>query len=439
MASKKLRGDINIGIIIFGAIFLYLMITLVLFISHRHVDTFQVVTGPLSGNDTCTALIMRDEEVVLSTTSGYVNHFVYNGSKSGARQPICAVTSTPLPNKYKTLKPAEYAGLRKLLSQASVFFDPSRFESVSDLKFDILGSLWSTDSLTDSSGNFYESKGDGYVAYSTDGKEKLTEEELTPEIFKTSLYSMPKISNQSVVETGEALYRIVYGETWSICFPITDKQLVRLAQKTDLQVRFLKDNTIESGTLTFFMNGEQRYARIRFDAGMYRFLDDRYVDIELFTNNETGLKIPVSSIVKKEFYAIPELFVSGAVRGEALVKKESRNADGSKQIEYIDVTLYAETTDPETETVEYYVEKNLFEEGDILLSPDTDDKFTIGKTGSLEGVYCVNKGYAVFRKISIIDQNEEYCIVEPNTSYGVAQFDFIVQNGSSIKESEIIY
>ena len=57
----------------------------------------------------------------------------------------------------------------------------------------------------------------------------------------------------------------------------------------------------------------------------------------------------------------------------------------------------------------------------------------------LEGVYCMNKGYAVFRQIKILDQNEEYCIVAQGTSYGLQPFDYIVLDGESVKEEEILY
>ncbi len=439
MPKQRTRPNLNIGIVIFGAIFIYLLITLVLFITHRHVETYQVITGPLSGNETCTALILRDEDVVMSRTAGYVNHFISNGSKVGKNQTVCAVTSTLVPNEYKTLKPSDYASLRSLLSKASRSFTNVRFENTNDLKFDILGALWNRDTLSTSSGNYYNATGDGYIAYSSDGKEYMTVEELDPDMFQTSVYSLPKITNQSVIQSGDAIYRIIYGETWSIYFPITDKQLVRLAQKPNLQVRFLKDGAVESGTMTFFMIEEQRYARITFDSGLYRYIDDRYEDIELITNNQEGLKIPVSSIVKKEFFAVPADFVSLTGGEEAGFYKEVRYEDGSKSNEFVETILYAKVTDKTTGGEEYYVEKSSFNEGDILVSPDSDDKYTIGKTGMLEGVYCVNKGYSVFRKISIIDQNEEYCIVEPNTSYGIAQFDYIVKKGNSVKESDVIY
>ena len=43
------------------------------------------------------------------------------------------------------------------------------------------------------------------------------------------------------------------------------------------------------------------------------------------------------------------------------------------------------------------------------------------------------------RKISIIDQNEEYCIVDSGTTFGISQYDYIVRNGNSVKEEDILY
>ncbi|MBR3397760.1 MAG: hypothetical protein IKG70_07970 [Lachnospiraceae bacterium] len=440
MRDRKFRIHLNIGTIIFGALLLYLLITFILFITHRHIETYQVITGPLAGNDTYTALILRDEDVVTSATSGYINHFISNGSKAGKRQLVCAVTSSLVPNEYKKLSAAEYERLRTILSRSSRSFDPVRFDSVGDLKFDILGALWDQESVSSASGNFYNSPTDGYIAYSTDDYIDLSEEEITPEMFRTSLYSVPKISNLSIVSAGDILYRIIYGEEWSIYFPITDKQLVRLAQKSDMQIRFLKDGTVEDGKLSFFEIDGQRYAKITLTSGMYRYIDDRYADIELFTNSETGLKIPVSSVVKKDFYAVPEEFIYNATgNGESGVYREVYYSDGSKSTEFKEITLYAEFTDEETESKEYYVDPSELSAGDVLVSPITNAKYTVNKTGTLEGVYCVNKGYAVFRKINLIDQNEENCIVELNTSYGIAPYDYIVKNGKSVKESDIVY
>ena len=81
----------------------------------------------------------------------------------------------------------------------------------------------------------------------------------------------------------------------------------------------------------------------------------------------------------------------------------------------------------------------LFEEGDALINTDTGEKYVIGETDTLEGVYCINKGYAVFRRIEILDENEEYAIVSKNTTYGLSRYDHIVRNADKVKEEDILY
>ena len=87
----------------------------------------------------------------------------------------------------------------------------------------------------------------------------------------------------------------------------------------------------------------------------------------------------------------------------------------------------------------YYVDKSSFKEGDALINTDTGEKYVIGETDTLEGVYCINKGYAVFRRIEILDENEEYAIVSKNTTYGLSRYDHIVRNADKVKEEDILY
>ena len=86
-----------------------------------------------------------------------------------------------------------------------------------------------------------------------------------------------------------------------------------------------------------------------------------------------------------------------------------------------------------------YVDEKTFRENDVLKKPDSSETFVVGEVDYLEGVYGMNKGYAVFRQIEILDQNEEYCIVAKGTSYGLQPFDYIVLDGESVKEEEILH
>ena len=54
-------------------------------------------------------------------------------------------------------------------------------------------------------------------------------------------------------------------------------------------------------------------------------------------------------------------------------------------------------------------------------------------------VYNINKGYAVFREVTIIDENEEFCIVESNNIYGLDAHDHIVLDASAVDTDDIVY
>lgn len=109
------------------------------------------------------------------------------------------------------------------------------------------------------------------------------------------------------------------------------------------------------------------------------------------------------------------------------------NKKGESSSEFVQATIYRE------EEGNYYVDTSMFSEGNVIIKPDSQATYQIGKKKALEGVYCINKGYAVFRQITIIDHNDEYCIVDTGTEYGIAQFDHIVRNGKSVHEDDVLY
>ena len=87
----------------------------------------------------------------------------------------------------------------------------------------------------------------------------------------------------------------------------------------------------------------------------------------------------------------------------------------------------------------YYIDKSKFNEGDALTDPSSGERYIIGETKTLDGVYCINQGYAVFRRIDILDQNEEYAIVSRETTSGLARYDRIVRNADKVSEQDILY
>ena len=76
----------------------------------------------------------------------------------------------------------------------------------------------------------------------------------------------------------------------------------------------------------------------------------------------------------------------------------------------------------------YYLDDSVLRAGMIIDRPNSSDQFTIGDQDELIGVYYINKGYRDFRQVNILYQNEEYAIVEPNSLYGLQEYDYIVRS-----------
>ena len=74
-----------------------------------------------------------------------------------------------------------------------------------------------------------------------------------------------------------------------------------------------------------------------------------------------------------------------------------------------------------------------------MIKPGGQDRYTVSKRATLVGVYNMNKGYADFRQINILYQNDEYAIVQSNTKYGLNVYDYIVLDAEAVSVEEFIY
>lgn len=441
--KRRFKINLNIGTVVFIALFIYVIITLLLFVFKEHYEIYQVVSGPLSGNNVYNALILRDESVIKSDSDGYVNYYIGNSSKVSTSELICSVTDEEQPTTNAELDESSQARLRTLAYNASRQYDNVNFSNVYELDYSISNVLWENAAIDSASGAFYNASEDGIVSTLSDGYESITEDDLTADLGRNEPYNAQRLSSHDTVKTGDTLFRLVSGEEWSIYFPLSEEQQTSLSSFTNIDVKFLSDNNTENGELSFFTIGDQSFGKVTFDNGLIRYVDERFIDAELMSNTDTGLKIPLTSVVSKGFYIIPETFLtySGDNGEDAGFLREVRLDDGTKTTEFVEASIY-EKIEPDEDDADsevlYYVDKSAFNDGDILVATDSDSKFTVGQVGALQGVYCVNKGYAVFRRVVIIDKNSEYCIVEQGTDYGLSLYDYIVEDGSSVKENQVV-
>ena len=107
--------------------------------------------------------------------------------------------------------------------------------------------------------------------------------------------------------------------------------------------------------------------------------------------------------------------------------------NGTTTTEYVETTLY------NNKDGYYYVGMSALRTCDHIIAPDTQNVYTVSLRGSLIGVFNMNKGYADFRQIEILYQNDEYSIVKSNTKYGLNVYDLIVLDSQSVSEDQFVY
>lgn len=463
---KKYRKplNLNIGMIIFGAILIYVIICVVMYFKSNNIGKYEVKEGSLSTNNIYEGVALRNETVVNSETAGYVNYYAREGERVAKGDLVYTIDETGKLKDYmetavlgeNTLSDRELAQFRNEIVSFMHGFDLADFHSAYDFKYSMKGTVLklansnmmeNIGEVSQSAGvsetvNFSRAQATGIVAYWTDGLEGLTADQVTEEILggKTvngEPYEKKQLIGNELMETGQAAYKVSTSENWSVVIPVEEARGQELAEAEYVKVRFLKNQYESWGAVTLLHNGDGKtYAKLDFNNSMLTFISDRFVDVELIMNDNVGLKIPNTSIVQKEFFLVPEEYVTkGGDNGRDGVIRQCYLEDGTISSEFVETDLYY----LDEETKEYYMDTLILGIGDTLIQPESQATYAVSKKAALIGVYNINKGYADFRQINILQQNEEYAIVQSNTKYGLNVYDYIVLNADAVSDDQLIY
>lgn len=449
--------NLNIGMLIFGVIFFYVVVCIIMYFQTSHIVRYEVQEGSLATDTIYRGIVLRDETVVYSETAGYVNYYAREGERVAKNNLVYIVDETGRLNEEleslsqgeNSLSDRELADFRSEIVNFVHGFDPSQYDSAYDFKYSLKNTvlklantnmLQSVDNLNGNSGgsivNYFYAPDTGIVTYWTDGYESLTAQDVTADILDESKYEKNMMMGNSLVASGDAVYKLSTNEKWSIVIPVDPIRGAQLQEEGFVKVHFLKNQYESWGETKLLTNADgNTYLQLTFTNSMVTFATDRFLDIELIVEDETGLKIPVSSIVEKEFFLIPEDFViAGGNNGGDSILRQTFLEDGTISREVVEIEVYYF----DSETKEYYLDSSMLDAGENLYKLDSQETFTVSKRATLIGVYNINKGYADFKQITILDQNDEYAIVKPNTKYGLSVYDYIVLNAESVSDDQLI-
>lgn len=448
----KRHFGFNIGTVLFGIIFLYIIFNIMIYMTSSHVTIYEVTAGPLSGNYHFTALALKSEQIVTAEESGVISYYAKEGGKVGKGNSVYAVNANDTlsidvlssqTDEDTTFSAKELSGIRSEAASFSENFKDVSFQSVYNFKANIQGSILdlvtekTMDRMNESGGenyiNSYTAPQAGIVVYSTDNYENLSASEITSEMFDQKNYIRTNLRSDRVVQIGDPVYKLLTDEAWSLVIPLTENDLEDLSGKTQIRFRFLKDGTSFNADFSIIQNGEDYFGKLDISNSLIRFASDRFIEIELIITRETGLKIPNSALVVKEFFKIPKEFAVYTDESPSTITltRETYAGDGSAVVSTVEVPVYRQDEEA------FYIDDAVFQMADYVIQGE--ERYHITESEQMTGVYNVNMGYAVFREVTVMDSNEEYCIVEAEDEYSLAQYDHIVLDSSSVTENQIIF
>ena len=443
--------QIRIGFVLIFIIFIYVVFHLFSYMTAKNISITEVKQGSIVTNDHFQALAIREEQLYSASEEGYLYYFGRNKSRVGVKSLLYCIDQKG--NLAKKLK--EETGMasdlgsdekKAIETQIAAFvndYDAASFRKAYSFKTNLSETLrqaYSREATARLSAeiqtatkkrtfhNYYAPE-PGLVVFSTDGMEMLTRNNYTKDSFDPSTVEYQNLRSNDRVIPGQTIYKLITSDDWNLIMPIDESIAGRLNDVSTLQIRFTEDNATTYTTCEVEAKEGRKYLILSLDDSMERYADSRFVGIDLLLEEESGLKVPNTSLSKRLYYQIPaDYLASDEDEGDGFFVQTEK--DGEK---FLPVSIF------QIEDDVVWVDGLYFKGDEILNPPEEGDTYAVSQsTANLSGVYNVNKGYAQFKPVRLLYQNEQYSIVKSIKLGDVALYDHIVLQADLVDENDII-
>ena len=195
--------NINIGMVIFAAIFIYVCICISMYFRTSHIRPYEVREGSLASDKFYTGIALREETVVEADSAGYVNYYVREGERAACGD-LVYTTSASDTTALKiqaaedvTLSESELSQLKSDVINFTHGFSEEAFGKAYDFKYSMKSAMLKFTGSTLlselSSGNSglraSYAPATGIVMYWMDGLESTAADDITAEDFDSAKHT----------------------------------------------------------------------------------------------------------------------------------------------------------------------------------------------------------------------------------------------------------
>ncbi|RRD94804.1 hypothetical protein EII17_06195 [Clostridiales bacterium COT073_COT-073] len=478
-AKEKVNRHIKISTFFLTIILIYIIFLTYQYLSIKPTKSVIVESGVLEESGTFEAMVIRSEKNVYAQESGVLDIFLPAGTTAKRGETVCSISrdinkrnqildslSTEKARLTSTIDFDEQTQkkFQALFREYAVNINYHNFNLTNQVVLELNNMLNSgafgytiqdlhnyqkvMDNLDlyrqqiESIGHKYTVEKSSTIYYSCDGLEDISAESFQPHDlnrkpqFLNRLESQEVKANDFLFKKIDNLYCHFAVEVDAIAYNYLEKSLnsyVDLffpSKNLNMTVRLNRLEPYESKYIAVFMA----------DRFINRFLEDRFLPIEISYNQYNGLKIPNSSITSKVTWVIPKTAIAIDEKGDYYVRKKIIDEKQRESAIPIRVKVYGETKE------EYFILPvddidDLLKEDVILnLNSQTNQfqMYVIAQEEKLYGVYVLNKGYTDFKRIRILYQSDNFSIVQKYFSYSIKIYDQIASEANVIKEFAIV-
>lgn len=455
----RTRREVNIGLVVAFGVLVLLVINIYRYMTSTHLSLYEVQEGSAGSEVTTTAMILRDETVYRTKQAGYLNYYYREGARVAKGERVYSLNDSSswkdllnLEEENATLTENDLQRLKERLRRFAADYTDVAFGSCYELREEFLSDylryqdISMLDALSGQLSNTggiqtVHSEQSGTITYFSDAYDGYTKEQITGAEFTEENRTVPERSKATGISAIDSFaYKLVTTEQWQLVIQIEEDALKCLQEKgSTVTFRILGDSEVYEKAYEVFSVGNRTFLFVNMNRYGNDYLSERFVEITLLLTAEEGLKIPRTSVVEKELYQIPERFViAGGGEADSIGISMERFDEESGEI----MPDYQKISPLFYENGYYYVAKEDFDSARYInsagLGVEPERAMLFSFVTSMEGVYNMNKGYAVFKRIERLTDVEDYILVKAGLPGGVALYDHIVLDVSAVTKDVIL-
>lgn len=435
---------------------IYLVAQLVTFLNQDSTNYIVAKKGEIVETFSTQGVIIREEQLVKSTTDGIVQYYYPGGKEIQKNTLVCTllddyygdILEEKIDEIYSQIQEADegefkeafdtldtsisvsiasylrnksennYAAVYRLQEslQDAVSKRKDMYSLMSNTKVAALLSQQGIyiDEQKSVLSNLYASEA-GIIDYSYDGYEGWNVDQIGSDFVTNydASYSYFEINMQKIT-SGTPLYRLISSPVWNIVIYINEEEAQYFSGDTD--VSFVYNSTQEmTGRIQSLQQvGEDQYKLVlKINSHMQDYMNDRIASLVFTKNSHSGIKISESCLVQKEYYQIPSEYIvnSGNEKGVLVVEGSSVSF---RKVNVVSVS----------EGMAFIELGEGLQAGMTIQAENSSDTTTISEIGTVDGVYVVNGGYEQFEIVQVEYRAQGYAIVT-----GIDLYDRIKING----------